>query len=86
MEPSEFMEYLEAPELLELLREAKIYGFSDFQIARALGLEAYMTMEAAGLKVRQWRKDLGVLPKVNQIDTLAAEYPAATNYLYLSYL
>ena len=86
MEPSEFMEYLEAPEFLELLREAKIYGFSDFQIARALGLEAYMTMEAAGLKVRQWRKDLGILPKVNQIDTLAAEYPAATNYLYLSYL
>ena len=39
-----------------------------------------------GLKVREWRKELGVVPTVNQIDTLAAEYPASTNYLYLSYL
>ena len=86
MEPLELIEYLEAPEFLYLLREAKIYGFSDFQIARAIGLEDYMKMEQAGLTIRQWRKELGITPTVNQIDTLAAEYPAQTNYLYLSYL
>ncbi len=86
MDNSELMEYLEAPEFVDLLREAKIYGFSDFQIARALGLESFMSMEQAGLLVRQWRKELGVIPTVSQIDTLAAEYPAQTNYLYLSYL
>ena len=43
-------------------------------------------MEQAGLTVRKWRKDLGITPTVNQIDTLAAEYPAQTNYLYLSFL
>ena len=85
MEPLELIEYLEAPELVELLREAKAYGFSDFQIGRAIGLEHYMNMEQAGLTVRQWRKQLGVVPTTNQIDTLAAEYPARTNYLYLSY-
>jgi carbamoyl-phosphate synthase large subunit len=42
--------------------------------------------EQAGLTVRKWRKELGLVPTVNQIDTLAAEYPAQTNYLYLSYL
>jgi carbamoyl-phosphate synthase large subunit len=68
------------------LREAKVYGFSDFQIGRALGLENHMKMEQAGLTIREWRKELGVVPTVNQIDTLAAEYPAQTNYLYLSYL
>ena len=83
---SEFFEYLETPEFVNLLREAKTYGFSDFQIGRALGLEALMNMENAGLTVRNWRKELGVVPTVNQIDTLAAEYPAQTNYLYLSYL
>ncbi len=86
MDNTELMEYLEAPEFVELLREAKIYGFSDFQIGRALGLENQMNMEKAGLLVRQWRKELGVVPVVSQIDTLAAEYPAQTNYLYLSYL
>ena len=86
MDNSELMEYLEAPEFVELLREAKVYGFSDFQIGRALGLESRMNMEQAGLTVRSWRKELGVVPTVNQIDTLAAEYPAQTNYLYLSYL
>ena len=86
MEPSEFMEYLSSPELFTLLRAAKVYGFSDFQIARALGLEQRMKMEQAGLTVRKWRKQLGILPTVSQIDTLAAEYPAQTNYLYLSYL
>ena len=86
MEPSEFMEYLRSPEIYPLLRAAKVYGFSDFQIGRAIGLERQMKMEQAGLTVRQWRKGLGLEPTVNQIDTLAAEYPAQTNYLYLSYL
>ena len=85
-EYSEFLEALEAPEFSSLLLEAKTYGFSDFQIARALGLEAKMNMERAGLAVRKWRQELGIMPVVNQIDTLAAEYPAQTNYLYLSYL
>ena len=83
---SEFLEFLDAPEFSTLLLEAKTYGFSDFQIARALGLEAGMNMERAGLMVRKWRQELGIMPVVNQIDTLAAEYPAKTNYLYLSYL
>ena len=83
---SEFLEAIEAPEFSMLLLEAKTYGFSDFQIARALGLEAKMNMERAGLAVRKWRQELGIMPVVNQIDTLAAEYPAQTNYLYLSYL
>ena len=86
MEPSEFREYLQSPEIFSLLRAAKVYGFSDFQIARAIGLEHRMKMEQAGLTIRQWRKELGIVPTVNQIDTLAAEYPAQTNYLYLSYL
>ena len=86
MEPSEFMEYLRSPEIFPLLRAAKIYGFSDFQIGRAIGLENRMKMEQAGLTIRKWRKALGIVPTVNQIDTLAAEYPAQTNYLYLSYL
>jgi len=85
MDPGELIEYLEVPEFAALLREAKVYGFSDFQIARALGLEHAMNMEKAGLQIRQWRKLLGIVPTVNQIDTLAAEYPAQTNYLYLSY-
>lgn len=70
----------------ELLREAKIYGFTDFQIARAVGLEAELrSMAKAGLMVRNLRKGYGILPCVKQIDTLAAEYPAQTNYLYLTY-
>ena len=85
-EYSEFLEAIEAPEFSTLLFEAKTYGFSDFQIARALGLEADMKMERVGLTVRKWRQELGIMPTVNQIDTLAAEYPAPTNYLYLSYL
>ncbi len=86
MEPSELMESLEEPAFTDLLYEAKVYGFSDFQIGRALGLENHMTMEEAILTIRKWRKQLGILPVVNQIDTLAAEYPAQTNYQYLSYL
>ena len=85
-ERTEFLETLEDPRVVNLLLEAKKYGFSDFQIARALGLEADMNMEKAGLVVRKWRQELGIMPVVNQIDTLAAEYPAQTNYLYLTYL
>ena len=85
MEKGELIEYLESPEVFDLLHDAKVYGFSDFQIARALGLEENMSMEKGGLLVRQWRKELGIEPVVNQIDTLAAEYPAKTNYLYLTY-
>ena len=86
MERSEFLEYLKSPEFFHMLHAAKVYGFSDFQIARAIGLEQRMKMEQAGLTARSWRKQLGLVPTVNQIDTLAAEYPAQTNYLYLSYL
>lgn len=66
-----------------LLRKAKIQGFSDFQIARAIGYEG--DMEEGILCIRNYRKSVGVLPVVKQIDTLAAEYPAQTNYLYLTY-
>ena len=70
----------------ELLRTAKVYGFTDFQIARAVGLEKEMgNMHKASLVVRNLRKSYGILPVVKQIDTLAAEYPAQTNYLYLTY-
>ncbi len=70
----------------ELLRTAKVYGFSDFQVARAVGLEEEMqNMHKAMLVVRKLRKGYGILPVVKQIDTLAAEYPAQTNYLYLTY-
>ncbi len=68
----------------ELLRKAKVQGFSDFQIARALW-NMDDDMEELVLKVRDWRKTLGIVPVVKQIDTLAAEYPAQTNYLYLTY-
>ena len=68
-----------------LLRKAKRQGFSDFQIARAIGLDTMMSGEKATLRIRELRKQLGILPVVKQIDTLAAEYPAQTNYLYLTY-
>ena len=68
-----------------LLRRAKIQGFSDFQIARAIFKEHLDDAERASLQVRQDRKYRGILPVVKQIDTLAAEYPAQTNYLYLTY-
>ena len=61
----------------ELLSDAKKFGFSDNQIGRAVKKD--------GLEVRKIRKDLGVIPVVKQIDTLAAEWPAQTNYLYLTY-
>lgn len=68
-----------------LLRKAKRQGFSDFQIARAIGLDTVMSGENAAQKIRELRKRVGILPVVKQIDTLAAEYPAQTNYLYLTY-
>ena len=70
----------------DLLRTAKEQGFSDFQVARAVIKEQINERgEAANLEVRALRKKLGILPVVKQIDTLAAEYPAQTNYLYLTY-
>lgn len=70
----------------QLLLEAKVYGFTDFQIARAVGLEAELnSMAKASIVVRNLRKNYGILPVVKQIDTLAAEYPAQTNYLYVTY-
>ena len=67
----------------ELLRLAKRQGFSDFQVARAIGYDG--DLEDGALEVRRHRKQRGILPVVKQIDTLAAEYPAQTNYLYLTY-
>ncbi|MCH3980806.1 MAG: carbamoyl-phosphate synthase (glutamine-hydrolyzing) large subunit [Prevotella sp.] len=70
----------------DLLRTAKVYGFTDFQIARAVGLDQELgNMHKAMLVVRRLRKSYGILPVVKQIDTLAAEYPAQTNYLYVTY-
>ena len=68
-----------------LFRLAKVQGFSDFQIARAIFKDKMEDGERAILQVRQDRKYRGILPVVKQIDTLAAEYPAQTNYLYLTY-
>ncbi|MDE6175903.1 MAG: carbamoyl-phosphate synthase large subunit, partial [Duncaniella sp.] len=79
----EFNELEAIPEAL--LRQAKEQGFSDFQIAREIYQENLTEPEHALLKVREHRKQLGILPVVKQIDTLAAEYPAQTNYLYLTY-
>ncbi len=69
----------------ELLRKAKQQGFSDFQVARGVLKDRMGDTEAANLAVRQLRKSHGITPVVKQIDTLAAEYPAKTNYLYLTY-
>ena len=68
-----------------LLHRAKRQGFTDFQIARAIGMEQDEDIEQASLEIRRYRKSRGILPVVKQIDTLAAEYPAQTNYLYLTY-
>ena len=67
----------------DLLYKAKRQGFSDFQVARAIGYQG--DMEDGILEVRRYRKSVGIVPVVKQIDTLAAEYPAQTNYLYLTY-
>lgn len=69
----------------DLLSLAKRQGFTDFQVARALGMEKEMDIERAQLVIRERRKRAGIVPYVKQIDTLAAEYPAQTNYLYLTY-
>ena len=68
-----------------LMRKAKTQGFTDFQISRAVGLETLIDAEIATKLVRELRKQMGIMPVVKQIDTLAAEYPAQTNYLYLTY-
>ncbi len=71
----------------ELLREAKVRGFSDFQLARILNRSgSEQDIDREMLRVRALRKELGITPVVKQIDTLGAEYPAQTNYLYLTYL
>ncbi len=69
----------------ELLLSAKKAGFSDFQLARSVIKSSDNAIDQDLLKVRAYRKGLGVVPYVKQIDTLAAEYPAQTNYLYLTY-
>ncbi|MDD4645521.1 MAG: carbamoyl-phosphate synthase large subunit, partial [Bacteroidales bacterium] len=81
---------LEAGDSLEtteisLIREAKVRGFSDFQITRLILESPSERIEEDMLKVRKFRKEAGIVPFVRQIDTLAAEYPAQTNYLYLTY-
>ncbi|MDO4721805.1 carbamoyl-phosphate synthase (glutamine-hydrolyzing) large subunit [Porphyromonas circumdentaria] len=69
----------------DLILRAKQQGFSDFQIARAIFKYTREDLEEASLEIRKMRKEMGILPVVKQIDTLAAEYPAQTNYLYLTY-
>jgi carbamoyl-phosphate synthase large subunit len=70
---------------IRLIKEAKIRGFSDFQITRLILNSPVEEIEADMLRVRNFRKEAGIVPFVRQIDTLAAEYPAQTNYLYLTY-
>lgn len=83
---NELKQYVKLEDLpREKLIEAKILGFSDFQLARYILSPDALEMEKGLLEVREYRKKLNVLPVVKQIDTLAAEYPAQTNYLYLTY-
>ncbi|MCM1163959.1 MAG: carbamoyl-phosphate synthase (glutamine-hydrolyzing) large subunit [Muribaculaceae bacterium] len=83
---SELRQYNEIESLpATLLRQAKEQGFSDFQIAREVLQKDMTEAEKALLQVRAYRKSLGIIPVVKQIDTLGAEYPAQTNYLYLTY-
>ncbi|MDE7126041.1 MAG: carbamoyl phosphate synthase large subunit, partial [Muribaculaceae bacterium] len=70
---------------VELIRQAKCQGFSDFQVASSVFKEGMGNAEKANQLVREFRKRNGITPVVKQIDTLAAEYPARTNYLYLTY-
>lgn len=81
-ELSEFSEIEKVP--FDLLKRAKIEGFSDFQIGRFVYKDKE-DIEQAQLKVRKYRKSIGIVPVVKQIDTLSAEFPAQTNYLYLTY-
>ena len=80
---SEFDDITKLPD--DLLKKAKVYGFSDFQVARFVLKSSDKEMERDILRVRHERIRRGILPVVKQIDTLAAEYPAQTNYLYLTY-
>jgi carbamoyl-phosphate synthase large subunit len=68
-----------------LLLQAKKEGFSDFQVARLVLKSSNKEINGDLMKVREWRKSKNILPSVKQIDTLAGEYPAQTNYLYLTY-
>ncbi|MCQ2200965.1 MAG: carbamoyl-phosphate synthase (glutamine-hydrolyzing) large subunit [Bacteroidales bacterium] len=69
----------------ELLKRAKVYGYSDFQIARLVFKDSDRKMEEQNLEVREDRKSRGIVPVVKQIDTMAGEFPAQINYLYLTY-
>lgn len=69
----------------ELMREAKRLGFSDFQIARLVIKPHDTNMEKENLQVRRYRKQLGILPAVKRINTVASEHPELTNYLYMTY-
>ena len=69
----------------EVMRQAKIMGFSDFQIARFVLKQQGTNMEKENLMVRQYRKKLGILPAVKRIETVASEHPELTNYLYMTY-
>jgi len=78
-----YSSYEEMPD--DVLSTAKRKGFSDFQLARLIDKDDIEEMHDAVLSMREYRKSRGILPAVKQIDTLAAEYPAFTNYLYLTY-
>src|SRR5690606_17061309 len=78
-----FSQFADVPK--DLLVEAKRTGFSDFQIARFVLKSTQGNMQEDVLAMREYRKSIGVLPVVKKIDTLAAEFPAQTNYLYLTY-
>ncbi|MDP4224142.1 MAG: carbamoyl-phosphate synthase (glutamine-hydrolyzing) large subunit [Bacteroidota bacterium] len=82
-ELSRFRTLEDIPEVL--LADSKKYGFSDFQIARHVLRSGSVDINSDLMRVRELRKKLGIIPYVKQIDTLAAEYPAVTNYLYLTY-
>ncbi|MGA3012627.1 MAG: carbamoyl-phosphate synthase (glutamine-hydrolyzing) large subunit [Bacteroidales bacterium] len=69
----------------ELILDAKRSGFSDFQLARLVFKSEVKNPEPDMMKIREYRKERNIIPYVRQIDTLAAEYPAVTNYLYLTY-
>ena len=69
----------------DVMRQAKIWGFSDFQIARFVMKETGTNMEKENLGVRKRRKAMGILPAVKRIETVASEHPELTNYLYMTY-
>ena len=69
----------------DVMRQAKVMGFSDFQIARFVLKDAAGNMEKENLSVRAYRKKLGIVPAVKRIPTVASEHPDLTNYLYMTY-